>query len=384
MRLLIGLTYYRPYTSGLTIYAERLARALVRRGHKVTVLASQHDRSLPLEETMDGVEVVRAPVQARLSKGVIMPTLGRLAAGLMAGHDVVNLHLPQFDTPRLAFQARLKRRPVVLTYHCDIRLPAGALNLAAQAAVNISNEIGARLATRIVTYTQDYADHSAYLRRHKDKLTIIPPPVDMPVATPDEISAFAGRWRMDGPVIGMVARLAAEKGVEVLLNALPQVLAAYPNARVIFAGPYKDVLGEEAYARRLAPHIERLGDRWTFAGNLTQRELAAFYPNCSVVVVPSLNSTEALGLVQIEAMLSGTPSIASDLPGVRQPVITTGMGEVVPIGDSAALSQAILRVVGSRAGYVRPREAIAGLYNNDRTAEGYEALFDTLPMARRV
>ena len=49
-------------------------------------------------------------------------------------------------------------------------------------------------------------------------------------------------------MIGMVARLAAEKGVEVLLNALPRVLNAYPNARVMFAGPYQNVLGEEAYA----------------------------------------------------------------------------------------------------------------------------------------
>lgn len=374
MRLLIGLTYYRPYTSGLTIYAERLARTLVGRGHQVTVLASQHDATLPLRETMDGVEVVRAPVSARLSKGVIMPTLGRLASELLATHDVVNLHLPQLDTPRLALQARLKGRPVVLTYHCDVRLPPGALNVAAQAAVNLSNEIGARLATRIVTYTQDYADHSHYLRRHARKLTIIPPPVDMPVVGADEVSAFARRWGIEGPIIGMVARLAAEKGVEVLLNALPQVLATYPGARVIFAGPHKDVLGEQAYARRLAPHIERLGERWTFSGNLTQRELAAFYPNCSVVVVPSLNSTEAFGLVQIEAMLSGTPSIASALPGVRQPVITTGMGRVVPIGDSAALAEAIIEVIGARASYVRPREAISARYNNDRTAEGYEAL----------
>ncbi len=93
----------------------------------------------------------------------------------------------------------------------------------------------------------------------------------------------------------MVTRLAAEKGVEVLLEALPRVLAAYPNARVMFAGTYQNVLGEEAYALRLAPLLEQHRDHWTFLGNLSQRELAAFYPNLSALVVPSLNSTEARG-----------------------------------------------------------------------------------------
>jgi glycosyltransferase involved in cell wall biosynthesis len=378
VKLLIGLTYYRPYTSGLTIYAERLATTLVRRGHQVTVLAAQHERSLPLRESVDGVEIVRAPVAGRLSKGVLMPELGRLARELMRSHDVLNLHLPQLDSPRLAFQARRMHVPVILTYHCDIRLPPGPLNAVAQLAVNVSNEISARYATRIVTYTQDYADHSSFLRRHRKKLTIIPPPVDLPAAAEDEILAFARRWSIQGPVIGMVARLATEKGVEILLRALPLVLEARPDARVMFAGPHENVLGEEAYARRIAPLTESLGGRWVFVGNLSQNELAAFYANCSTVVVPSLNSTEAFGLVQVEAMLSGTPSIASALPGVRQPVLTTGMGEVVPVGDSVALAHAIIRVIEHRDRYVRPRAEITALYNNDRTAAGYEELASQL------
>jgi hypothetical protein len=46
MRILTALTYYRPHFSGLTIYAERLARALVRRGHSVTVLTAQYSPDL--------------------------------------------------------------------------------------------------------------------------------------------------------------------------------------------------------------------------------------------------------------------------------------------------------------------------------------------------
>jgi glycosyltransferase involved in cell wall biosynthesis len=62
MRILTILTYYRPHYSGLTIYAERLARALVARGHPVTVLTSRYDPNLPAREVCDGVQVVRPSV----------------------------------------------------------------------------------------------------------------------------------------------------------------------------------------------------------------------------------------------------------------------------------------------------------------------------------
>jgi len=64
-----------------------------------------------------------------------------------------------------------------------------------------------------------------------------------------------------------------------------------------------------------------------------------------VLVIPSLNSTEAFGLVQIEAMINGVPSIASNLPGVRQPVQMHGMGRVTPIGSSSALAEALIEVL---------------------------------------
>ena len=79
MKILTVLTYYRPHTSGLTIYVERLTKSLVQLGHEVTVLTSQYEKDLPREEVQDGVRIVRAPVLFRVSKGVIMPAFGWLA-----------------------------------------------------------------------------------------------------------------------------------------------------------------------------------------------------------------------------------------------------------------------------------------------------------------
>ncbi len=381
MRILFALTYYRPYTSGLTIYVERLARGLVRRGHHVTVLTSQYDPSLPKLEWLDGVRIVRAPVLARVSKGVIMPTFGWLATRLALEHDAMSLHLPQFDAPGLALRGRILKQPVVLTYHSDLKLPPGLLNQVANRVVNVANQLAAALATRIVAYTQDFADSSPYLRRWHKKVTIIPPPIEVANVPEEEIHAFRRRWNLQGPVIGMAARLAAEKGVEILLEALPRILAVYPTARVLFAGQHEHVLGEEEYARRLAPLLDQFRDHWTFLGILSPKEMAAFFPNLDVLVVPSLNSTETFGLVQVEAMLCGTPTVASNLPGVRQPPLMTGMGKVVPVGDAVALADAILEVIAHRAHYVRPRAEIMALFSTERTVTEYEQLFRQLGVA---
>jgi glycosyltransferase involved in cell wall biosynthesis len=379
MRILFSLTYYRPHVSGLTIYVERLARELARRGHTVTVLTSQYEKQFPREEMLEGVRVLRAPVLLRVSKGVIMPSFGRLANQLTRQHDVISLHLPNFDAAGIALRGRMMHKPTTLTYHCDLTLPVGPFNLVVNQVVNGMNNLAGRFADAVVAYTQDFAEHSPFLTRFARKVHIIPPPVESPAASPGAVQEFARRLKLDSQqVIGFVARLATEKGVEVLLNALPHVLQVYPRTRVLFAGQYQNVLGEHAYARRLEPLLRQHAEHWDFMGVLSSEELAAFYPNCDLLVLPSINSTESFGLVQVEAMLHGTPSIASNLPGVRQPVLQTGMGQVAPIGDAQGLAEAIVEVLRNRETYVRPRQEIAARFSTARTADGYEALFEKL------
>jgi glycosyltransferase involved in cell wall biosynthesis len=387
MKILTVLTYYRPHTSGLTIYAERLAGAFVKRGHEVTVMTTQFDKSLPREETMDGVKVIRVPVAFRLSKGVIAPTFGLVATKLVWQHDVVQMHLPQFDAPGVALRGRLFGKPAVLTYHCDLQLPSGLFNRFVNLVVDFQNNMAGVLADHIVTYTQDYADHSPYLSRYASKLTPILPPVELPPPAPGAVQAFADEYLIKErrPVIGMAARFASEKGVEVLLDAMPAILEKYPHAQVLFAGQFEAVMGEGAYVARLMPRIREYeaGGHWKFLGILNPQQMAAFYPNLEVITVPSLNSTEAFGLVQIEAMMNGVPSVPSALPGVRQPVLMHGMGCVAKIGDSASLAGAILEVLDEAEKFKGNPAEIARQYDPDTVAAKYEKLFEKLMEKKR-
>ncbi len=384
MRILHVLSYYRPHISGLTIYVERLARGLVRAGHQVTVLTSQYDPALPLRDAQDGVSIVRVPVILRLSKGVIMPAFGIAARKLIRTHDIVHAHLPQFDGAGLSINARLFRKPALLTYHCDIQLPPALLNRVVHPVILSANHIAAIYAKKLVAYTDDYAQNSSYLSRYMHKLQVIPPPVEIDPPTQESIAAFAAKWAIrTRPIIGMVARLATEKGVEILLDAFDIIRRQMPDARVLFAGPYKNVLGEEEYARRLQPRFAAAGPQWTFTGSLHGQELSAFYSNCDVTVLPSLNSTESFGLVQVESMLCGTPSVCSNLPGVRVPVQTTGMGLVAPVGDARALANSIMEVCHNRPKYIRDRATISRHYSTEESVRQYVALYQELMVSRQ-
>ncbi|RMF41763.1 MAG: glycosyltransferase family 1 protein [Anaerolineae bacterium] len=380
MNLLIALTYYRPHYSGLTIYVERMARALARRGHNVTVLTSRFDPALPAEEMRDGVRVVRPWVLMRISKGVIMPGMLPQAARLMRQADLVNVHVPQLDAAPIALLGRALGKPVVMTYHCDLRLPRGPIHFLANQASHIANHITARAATSIVTNTRDYAENSPFLRRYLDKIAVIPPSVEVAPVDEAALQAFRRKYGLQPgqPVIGMLARLATEKGVEYLVQAMPRVLARFPNARVLYVGQHENVLGEEAYARKLAPLIAALGEHWTFLGVLPDEEVAAFFHACDVTVLPSLNSTESFGMVQVESMTCGTPVVASDLPGVRQPVAMTGMGRTVPPADAEALAEALIEVLNHPEAYRGDPAQVRLRFSPDTIAAEYETLFERL------
>jgi glycosyltransferase involved in cell wall biosynthesis len=94
-----------------------------------------------------------------------------------------------------------------------------------------------------------------------------------------------------------------------------------------------------------------------------------------VTILPSINSTESFGMVQVEAMTCGTPVVATDLPGVRQPVRMTGMGLVVPPEDPASLAEAIISILDNPKGYRGDPAGVAQKFSPETIAEAYEGLF---------
>ena len=195
MRVLISLMYYRPHYSGLTIYAERLARALAARGHQITVLTSRYDKDLAEKEEKDGVQIIRPRVLVQISKGVIMPSMPIWAWKLIRQSDIINTHVPQPDAAVINSLGRLLGKPSVLTYHCDLQLPNGFIHYLANQGSHLANRISAKYADAIVTNTLDYAQNSPFLSRYLDKIHPIHPPIEIAPIGPDTIASFRQKKR---------------------------------------------------------------------------------------------------------------------------------------------------------------------------------------------
>ncbi|MBA2277237.1 MAG: glycosyltransferase family 4 protein [Chloroflexia bacterium] len=381
MNVLQILYYYTPHCSGVTIYAERLATHLTARGHDVTILASRHDRSYPIEQRVEGVREVRVPVAFGVSRGVVMPGFLPTAARLMREHDVVHLHLPLLEAAPLALIARATRTRLILTHHTDLVFPYGWFNRLAERGVFVSGLGGGKLADRVVTYTADRAAVSPTMRRLRAKMSVIYPPIEMPLPSDTGRASFRTRHALgDGPVIGFAGRFAEEKGCDDLLRTVPLMLDAFPTATYVFAGEYQNVVGDSLY-QRSRPLLDAHRDHVRLLGVVRGQELVDFYAACNVLVLPSTNYTETFGLVQVEAMLCGTPVVASDLPGVREPITVTGMGRITPPRDVPALAAAIIEVVRNRATYTRPRDEIEHRFSMDTTVDAYERLYRGDPIA---
>jgi glycosyltransferase involved in cell wall biosynthesis len=145
-------------------------------------------------------------------------------------------------------------------------------------------------------------------------------------------AARATLGRAEGPIVGVVARLVDQKGVDVLLDALPAVVTRHPAAHLV-------VVGDGPLRRHLGAQTRRLGlDRWvTFAGWID--EASAVVAACDVIVVPS--RWEGFGLIALEAMAAARPVVASEVGALPEIVVDRQTGLLVPAGDAPALAGAL-------------------------------------------
>ena len=372
MRLLAALQYYLPQRTGYTLHVQRVAEALVARGHAVTVLTARHLPELPARETLAGVDVVRLHAPLRVSRGMVMPGYPWHAARLAATADTVWINTPLAETALWSLVAGVRRRRLVVTHHGDLCLPAGFANRLIERFTYANYRVAAQAADAIVGYSDDYAEHSDWLRRWRAKVTIISPPIAIPA--PDRAAAAALRRRLaprGGPLVGYAGRFVEEKRPDLLLQAALALRDRYPGFQVGFAGQHR-IPYEDTWAR-CAGLVAAVGDGVTFLGTLTEPQaLADFYAACDVLVLPS--DSECFALVQAEAMLCGTPVVASDIPGARVPVRVTGMGRLFRAGDAADLAAALDDVLGDRSRFVVAPEKIAATFALGRTVDAYEAV----------
>lgn len=376
MKILVTLTYYYPHWTGLTAYAKRLAEGLAQRGHQITVLTSQFKPELQRDETYNGVRIVRVPTMAHMSRGVIMPGFPAAANRLAQENDILQVHTPMLETNLVTRIGLLHGKPTVITHHGDLVMPNNPKDQLIEWVTTALMTQGEREAARITVHSCDYADNSKFLSPFRSKLECIYPPVEIPEPDPAQVAKWRAELGLTGKnLVGFAGRFVEEKGFDYLLQAIPLVRAKFPDVKFVYAGEINVVY--EHFFAKWQHLIDQERDSIVTLGLIRDsQQLANFYAMNDVFALPS--RTDCFPSVQIEAMLSGTPVVATNIPGAREVIRVTGMGKLVTPRDPAAFAKGLVDVLSNRPAYQKTRAQIREVFNTERTLDEYEQLFESL------
>ena len=194
-------------------------------------------------------------------------------------------------------------------------------------------------ADKIIISHQSLIDRFDSLKPYAEKTKVIPfgTELDFWSALDSEQSIPVQQKRDQFPrLVVFLGRLVGYKGLDVLIDAISRTNA---QLAIIGSGPLQEQLTRQANELGLA-------DRVHFLGKLTRAEVKSFLHAERALVLPSVTSAEAYGLVQMEAMAAGCPVINTDLPTAVPHIARHNQeGLTVPPNDSSALAQAIQNIL---------------------------------------
>lgn len=349
MKILHLGKYYPPALGGIELHVQTLAQEQARLGAEVTVVAVNHEREgqdatysalarTRTTEEQDGpVRVVRvgrlATVAGKLS---VTPRLPFLLRRLGREADVIHLHC---RNPTMSAGLRALPglpAPLVITHHSDV----AKQRLLRRALLAVEGPLY-RKARRILATSPAYAQASPVLQGHMERVRALPLGIDLaPLLEPSaEVLREADglRERYPGPRWLMVGRLIYYKGHEVALEALREL----PGTLIVIGtGPLAGSLWERAERAGLSKRV-------AFLGEVSQTTLQAAYQAADAFWFPSIARSEGFGLVQVEAMASGTPIVNTKIPGSGVHWVSPEgvSGLTVPLGDPRAFAQAVQRLI---------------------------------------
>jgi glycosyltransferase involved in cell wall biosynthesis len=378
VKILISSPYYLPNVSGITIYINVLAEELVKRGHEVTILTSWHDLSTNKEEIVNGVKIKRLKIAFKIGKGVITPSFLIESIKEIIKNEVISCHLPQPESLWIAIVGKILKKKVFLTQHTDLSFWKGFKNKIIDGGVFICQYLAALLSTKIIPYTDDYAKNSYFLKRFLKKSVAIYPPIKFEEKEDLKLKTKINNLTKNKKyIIGFCGRIAKQKGIELLIKSseLLDKKLGKNNYMILMVGPL-NVIGENYYSYLQEKYSLILKNKFIFMDNIKREILSNFYKKINLLVLPSDDRLESFGWVQIEAMKCGTPCVATNLPGMRVPILETGFGELFENKNEIDLADKIELVLKNGKKYYQNKfNKNIDIFDYEKCLNDYEKLF---------
>ena len=382
MNILMLTNTYAPHVGGVARSVEAFAREYRRRGHRVVVVAPQFENAPEHEE-----DVIRVPAIQKFNGSdfsVRLPIPGLLTAALVNFEpDIVHAHHPFLLGEAAARVAAARNKPLVFTHHTMYErythyVPGDSPRMA-------------RFVTRLATGYANLCDRVfapsqsvAATLRQRGVLT----PIDV-VPTGVYVEQFAAGNRSgfreaagipdDAFVIGHLGRLAPEKNLDFLAEAVVRVLRRYPHVHflVVGSGPSEESL-------RTKCRKAKVEDRLRLVGSKSGQDLVDAYHAMDLFAFASQSETQ--GMVLTEAMAAGLPVVALDAPGVREVVADERNGRLLRGENVRGFAHALAQMVHASP---RRREELRGearrtaeQFSMDRCAERALAIYEELAAQR--
>jgi glycosyltransferase involved in cell wall biosynthesis len=331
--------YFLPSSGGVERVVFEVSRRLVREGHKVTVLTLQV-RDAPEHETIEGIEVVRVAgfeltrllgAQIAVSPHVWFALRKHLKT---TRFDILHTHNIFFHVS-LAAAVWASRLGVPLVTTAHVGSTHGLQGLVAKATLAYEKTVGRYVlnaSQQVIAVSQAVAEHLRPMMGDSERLRVVPNGVDLQLFSP----------RRQGPqpqphTVVFVGRLIFNKGPQALLDAVPQVLARFPDTRFLFLGdgPLRTDLERNARQLGVAANVE-------FRGQF--EDVAAILGQGSVFCRPSL--TEGLPLTALEAMACELPVVVTGVGGTAEVVADGISGYIVPPNSPSQIADRLCQLLG--------------------------------------
>ncbi|WP_067540135.1 glycosyltransferase family 4 protein [Nocardia crassostreae] len=363
MRIGMVCPYSFDVPGGVQAHVVELAQVLIERGHKVSVLApAAEDTPLP-DYVVSAGKAVAIPYNGSVARLSFGPTAYTRIRRWIAENDFDVLHIHEPNAPSLSMLAlKIAEGPIVATFHTST-----TKSLVLSTFQGVLRPYHEKISGRIAV--------SELARRWQVEAlggdaVEIPNGVDVPFFA--HAPLLAGYPRAGGTVLFLGRYDEPRKGMEVLLGALPALVARHPEVEVLIVGR-----GDEERLRReagaLASHLR-------FLGQVSDAEKASAMRSADVYCAPNLGG-ESFGIVLVEAMAAGTAVVASELDAFRRVLRDGTAGLLVPVGDSARLAtalDALLTDTGRREEFIRTANQVVGEYDWPVVAEQILRVYETV------
>lgn len=258
--------------------------------------------------------------------------------------DVIHVH------DSVAFMScwlagKIYKIPVVATCHGTVyqRNIAIDYRLRLKVLYKITDRLVALLSTRIVAISKEVRDVLIKIGAKDTSIIIIPGIYEKAVfSIVDKPKEFTSGKK----TCLFVGALRPIKGVEHLIDAIPEVVRTIKNIELLLIGP-----GECDYKKKVLSKIDTLGmaQYIKYIGHVTKKELPDYYRKADLFILPSIN--EPQGLVVLEAMSFALPVVASNVGGIPDMINDGVNGLLIPSGDAIATAQAIIKILSDKLVY---------------------------------